>query len=365
MRILDKYILRSLILIFIFSLLLFFFLYIMVDAFSNLDEMLDRKVEFITMVEFYLSFLPIIFVQMAPIVCLLSGLFALSNLNANNEVIAMRTAGLSFWQITKSIISFGMVISVLIFAVNELIVPGAVSLTDKIKNERMVYATARSKKELIHNFTFFGLKNRLYFINTFDPNNKTLEGITILEQDNQQNLKAKIVALNGEWRRNRWKFYKVQMLNFDRNGQLTEAIQFFEEKTMDIPETPNDFLLQRVQISAMNIKQLSDYIYKFKYSGAKAILRNLYVDFHQKIAYPFSNIIILLTALPFGLMAKKRKGAAFTSLGVCLVIGFLYYVINAVVLALGKTGVIAPILAAWTTNILFALLARYLILKVN
>jgi len=365
MRILDKYILRSLILVFISCLLLFFFLYIIVDAFSNLDEILDRKVEFATLIEYYLSFLPIIFVQTAPIACLVAGLFTLSNLNINNEIIAMRTAGLNFWQISKPIISFGLVISVLILTANELIVPRAVTVSDKIKNERMVYEMERSKKNVVHNLTFLGLENRLYFINTFDPNNKTVEGITILEQDNNQNLKAKIIALNGGWRKKQWKFYKVQVLNFDINGQMTEGIQYFEEKIMDITETPADFLRQQIQISSMNIKQLNEYISKFKYSGALAVLRNLHVDLHQKIAYPFSCLLILLTGLPLALTTKKRKGLAFASLGLCLVIGFLFYVINAVALALGKSGIIVPILAAWMANIVFAFLARYLIVKVS
>jgi lipopolysaccharide export system permease protein len=350
---------------FIFCLLLFFFLYIMIDAFSNLDEMLETKVTLVTLMQYYLYFLPIIFVQTAPIACLVAGLFTLSNLGINNEVIAMRTAGLSFWQITKPIIYFGLVVSVLIFAANELIVPTAVTQSDKIKNEKMVYEGNRAKQEIIHNFTFFGLKNRLFFINTFNVENKSLEGITILEQDNEQNLKAKVVALSGEWRRSKWTFHQVQIMNFDINGQMTEGIQHFDEKVMDITESPRDFLRQRIQISSMNIKQLNDYINKFRYSGAKAVLRNLYVDINQKIAYPFSNIIILMTGLPFALMTKKRKGLAFASLGLCLVIGFFYYVLNAVALALGKAGVLESVIAAWTANAAFAFLARYLIVKVS
>src|SRR3989338_8151481 len=170
MRILDKYIFKSLILIFIFCLLLFFMLYILIDAFSNLDEMLDRGVNFATMVEYYSSFLPVIFVLTAPIACLVAGMLVLSNLNINNEIIAMRTSGMNFWQITKVPITFGIFISVLILAVNELVVPKATVISDKIKNERMVYEIQKAKQHLIYNLTFFGLKNRLYFISTFDPN---------------------------------------------------------------------------------------------------------------------------------------------------------------------------------------------------
>lgn len=364
MRILERNLLTSLLAVFIFCVLLFLLLYVLIDACNNIDEMLDRKVAFATMVEYYLSFLPMIFVQTAPIACLVAGLLTLSGMNMNNEVIAMRTAGLSFWMITRPIICFGVLVSLLIMTVNEAVVPQAVATTDKIKNERMVYARHRKSPPPIANMTFLGLKNRLYFINSFDPGNNRMEGITILEQDDKQNLKSKIVALKGNWLKNHWKFYQVQVLNFDEEDHMTGEIEHFDEKVMDISESVDDFMRQRVQVSAMNLKQLTDYIRKFKYSGARMILRNLQVDFHSKIAYPFSNLIILLVGLPFGLMTKRRKGITFAALGLCLIIGFLYYVFNAVFLAFGKSGNLPPVLAAWMTNIGFIFLARYLIRKV-
>lgn len=364
MRILERNLLTSLLSVFIFCVLLFLLLYVLIDACNNIEEMLDRKVDFATLMEYYLSFLPMIFVQTAPIACLMAGLLTLSNMNMNNEVIAMRTAGLSFWMITRPIIWFGIIISLLIMTVNEAVVPQAVALTDKIKNERMVYARHRKSPPPISNLTFLGLKNRLYFISSFDPGNDRMEGITILEQDDKQNLKSKIVALKGNWFKNHWKFYQVQVLNFDEEGQMAGEIEHYDEKVMDISESVDDFLRQRVQVSAMNLKQLSDYILKFKYSGARMILRNLKVDFHSKIAYPFSNLIILLVGLPFGLMTKRRKGITFAALGLCLIIGFFYYVFNAVFLALGKSGNLPPVLAAWATNIAFIFLAQYLIRKV-
>lgn len=326
--------------------------------------MLDRKVTFATLAEYYLSFLPIIFVQTAPIACLVAGLLTLSAMNMNNEVIAMRTAGLNFWMITRPIIWFGVVIGLLIMAVNEAVVPQAASLTDKIKNERMGYSQHRKRPPPITNLTFLGLKNRLYFINSFDPGGNRMEGITILEQDDQQNLKSKIVALKGNWENGRWKFQQVQILNFDTEGHMTGEIEHFDEKVMDIRESVDDFMRQRLQVSAMNLKQLSDYIDKFKHSGAQMILQNLKVDFHAKVAYPFSNLIILLVGLPFGMMTKRRKGVTFTALGLCLIIGFLYYVFNAVFLAVGKSGSLPPLAAAWAANIVFIFLARYLIRKV-
>lgn len=363
MRILDRYILKSLISIFLAALLVFFFLYIIIDVFSKLDEFIKQKISFATVRDYYLSFLPVIFSQTAPLACLIAALFSLGKLNSNNEIIAMRSAGLNFWQITKSAICFGMIVSGLIFVVNEKLVPQATATSTRFKEGMKIFSKSKGTREIIRSLTFCGLKNRLYFIDTFNPNSNTLEGITILEQDRNQNLKAKIVALKGGWINNSWKFQQCQILYFDISGQMNDQSEYFAEKIMDIEETPEDFLRQQIQISAMNINQLKEYIFRFWDSGATTILRNLWVDLHQRIAYPFSNLLIMFVGMPFAIMTKKRKGMTFTQLGICMAIGFIYYVINAVGLALGKGGIFEPMLSAWLANIIFCLTATYLIAK--
>jgi len=130
---------------------------------------------------------------------------------------------------------------------------------------------------------------------------------------------------------------------------------------MDIKETPEDFLKQRLSVESMNIKDLSSYISKFSESGAVRALNNLRVDFHQKIAYPFGSFVIILVGLPFAMMIKGRRRSTFASVGIALGIGFLYYVLNAVCLALGKGGLFPPLLAAWASPLLFSGIAFLLI----
>ena len=111
----------------------------------------------------------------------------------------------------------------------------------------------------------------------------------------------------------------------------------------------------------MNIRELHQYITRFSKSGAQKALNNMRVDFHQKIAYPFGNFVILLVGLPLSLMTHRRKALTFTSLGLAIGIGFIFHVTNAVGLALGKGGLFAPMLSAWLAPLLFLCLAFYLI----
>jgi len=276
----------------------------------------------------------------------------------------MRSSGLNFWQITKPAIMFGLVISVLVFWVNERLVPEATQVTNQIRNENMMLEVdrIRKKREKIKNLTFYGLMNRLYFIDTFDPDSNELKGITIIENDQHQNMTQKIVALKGVWTGIAWKFYQCQITTFNNNDIKTPIkIKVYKSKLMDIKETPEDFLKQRLNVTSMNILQLRSYIDRFSKSGAIKALNNMRVDLHQKIAYPFGNFVIVLIGLPFALMIRNRKGGTFVSLGLAIVLGFLYYVANAVSLAFGKSGLLPPILSAWAAPLLFTIMALIVI----
>ncbi len=356
MRIIERYINTSILKIFFLTMFIFVFLYLLIDITTQLDEFIDRKVPLEILLKYYLSFLPIIIAQTSSIACLIATLLTYSSMNNSNEIIAMRASGLNFWQIAKPALCFGLIISAVAFWFNEKLIPQATETTKQIRNENMILLVDRisKKKNKIKNLTFYGLRNRLYFIDSYMPNTTELEGITIIEHDTDQNIKQKIVALKGIWTGIAWKFSTVQVTTFNAEYiNRPDKIRIYDEKLMDIKETPTDFLKQQLNVTSMNIKQLKSYIDRFANSGATKALNNLRVDFHQKIAYPIGNFVIVLAGLPFALMIRSRKGTTFTSLGIAMLIGFLYYVANAVCLAFGKGGLFPPILSAWMIPVIF------------
>jgi LPS export ABC transporter permease LptG len=299
---------------------------------------------------------------------LISVLFTYSSLNAHNEIIAIRASGMNFWQITRPALIFALFVSVLVFLVNEKFVPQSSMVNQEIRDtEIKVTPSQKGKgKPLIHNLTFYGLKNRLFFIDTFDPNTDELTGITIIGHDRNQNLVEKIVALKGKWTGIAWKFYNCQVATYGSTlpNVPPTSIRMSVEKLMDIKETPKDFLKQRMDIASMNLRQLHSYIKRFSGSGAIKTINNLRVDLHQKITFPLRNFVIVLIGLPFALMSVgKRKAMTFTSIAIALVIGFLYYVSDAVGLALSKGGALLPWEGAWLTPILFTLMALFIIFR--
>jgi lipopolysaccharide export LptBFGC system permease protein LptF len=168
------------------------------------------------------------------------------------------------------------------------------------------------------------------------------------------------VANKGVYRDNLWRFYQNITYNFDKNGQILGEPIYFEEEIMAIPETPKEFLSQRQHPDFMTISQLDEYIWKLSKSGATTVIRNLKVDFYRRFTEPFTSGIIILLGIPFSIRMRKRA-IGLSSIGLSLMVGFLYYVLSAVGFALGKAGILMPILAASTVHILALVYGLYLI----
>ena len=364
MRILDRYILKPVIYIFFSCIFSFLFLYIIIDLLSNLDDILKQHASLMLLARYYLSYLPVMFVQVSPFACLLSTVYTFGKLNHNNEIIAMRSSGLSIFKIARNVLIFGFIISLLVFWVNDRFVPAALTENQKIKAqiEEGLKGNKIKKLEVILNLSMYGSRNRLFFISKFFTHTKTMEGITILEHDENQNLTKKIVADKGTYVDGLWRFSQCITYNFDHNGQVIDEPSYFEEEIMAISETPRDFANLRQKPELMDIRQLQDYIWRVSRSGATTVIRNLKVDLYQRFTMPFTSIIIILLGIPFSLMTHKRA-TGMASIGISIIVGFLYYILDAVCLAVGKSGLLMPFLAASMSHIIVLLTSLYLIVK--
>src|SRR3569833_3773762 len=101
MRIIDRYILKSIVGIFLGKEITFAFLFILIDTFGNLQDFIEKKVPMEIIVQYYISFLPMILVNTSTMACLMATLFTYSNLSSHNEIVAIRTSGMNFWQVTR------------------------------------------------------------------------------------------------------------------------------------------------------------------------------------------------------------------------------------------------------------------------
>jgi len=357
MRILDEHIIKEFISSLLMSIAVFLFLFIIIDSFTHLDDFIQRKVETIIIVKYYLAMMPMIFIQTSPIACLIAMIYTMGKLNYNNELIAMRSGGLSIYKIVYPIFVMGIIISLVSFLISEKILTETQKLSDEIKTkyiDKKVHA-----EEVLKNLAIYGFENRQFFINVFNTKTNELEGLTVLEQDNQQNVISKMFANKVRWLDNAWIANQCFVYKFDQYNHVTDS-QYWENYKLNFQETPDDFLRQRQKISNMNSKELYDYIHKLSGSRAETAIRYLWIDFYQKIASHFTILVMIFIGLPCSI-AIRRKAVGFSSIGISTLVALFYYVILAISIALGKNNVFPALASVLITPAIFICSSVYLV----
>lgn len=127
MRIIDRYLLRMDIRAF----LIFFFsltgLFVVFDAFSNIDEFLKNTDEngnvLLTMMSFYAYKAVFLFDRLAGILGLLAAMFTIAGLQRNNELTALWAAGIANRRIILPLFAFTSVLAIVAIANRELVIP--------------------------------------------------------------------------------------------------------------------------------------------------------------------------------------------------------------------------------------------------
>lgn len=366
MRILDKYSIKNFIPPAVYCLVSFLVMYILIDLFGHLDEILRNKVGLELLLKYYCMLLPIIFVQVTPIVILLAVIYVFSDMNKHNEITAMKSSGISVGKIIRPFLLIGIFVSLIVMLVNELMVPGAFINTAKIKQNYIEKVKgAHEKNTILNDIALYGEGNRLIYTKEFDVSKRKLNEIIIFEHDSSNNPVSKIAAKSGRWENikgvgAKWVFYNCIIYRLKRNGELIGKPMVFQKKIMEIKETPKDLYQGQFQAELMNFSQLYEYIKKF-YKVDKKIARRLAVDLYYKTSFPFISFIVVLLGVAFGL--TSRRGGAMWGIGISIALGLFYYAVLAISLALGKGGWLSPPLAAWNANIIFLVVGIALLKK--
>ena len=370
MKIIDRYVLKHFIGPFLFCLMMFVLLYVVIDLFDKLNEMIENHVNLIILFPYYLNFMPLIFVQMAPIAVLIAIMYSLGTFNRHNEILAMQASGISLLRILTPLIVSGFLISVATFIVNDRVVPHTTVNASEIKEEKIEDAKIRKKRRkserILENLAFYGEGNKIIYVRHYNVYRNKINEIIIHDQDEKQNIVSKTTAQEAEWEGKRWRGSNVMFFHLDSAGRIVGDPEFYDEKYLDITENPVDFRKRRHQADFMSYEfmsfaELKEYIERLSFESGPTI-RNLKVALNQKIAFPFISIIVVLIASPFA-MVHTRKGGVLVGIGISVALVLAYYAAMTISLALGKAGLVHPIVSAWLTNVIFATIGFILIIR--
>lgn len=358
MRIVDRYLIRGFIGPFFYCLALFSLLFVVVDSFNNIDEYLKHHVPIRLILTYYGYLLPTLLVQIVPIAALVSILFILGNLNKHNELIAMRASGLSALHILSPFLFFSVVISFAVLLVNETFVPDAAVASKSIYEGQIIKDKSERHERVLKNVTLLGRDHRLYYAREFELSKGVLFDVSMIQDNAEREVESKITASRAFYEEGSWTFEDAIQFELDPDGDVIGEPRIARKLVMRLDERPEDFVKQASTVEFMNTHQLRMYIKKLKGTGEK-LLRGLKVDLHQKIAFPFITLIVMLLGAPLAM--RTGRGSAMVGVGTSVCVVVVYYALHSICIALGKGGQIPPVFAAWFANLTFTAVGIYLI----
>lgn len=342
MSIIDRYITREVLQYFCIILATIIGIYLVVDFFDETDVFLESGLSFPKAFFYFISKMPI--AQFIPVSVLLSILVALGLMNKNNEIVALKSGGVSIYYLLKPILVVGVIFFLVIIFLSEVVVPITKSRAEKIwaqESRKKSSATLKEKDIWIKGYRLIA------HIGYFNSSDKTINGITLNFFDEKFRVIRRLDVGKGVFKDDKWLLYDIVEQRLDKNNG---GIFFHKILTEKLDFSPEELGTVAVKSEAMNVTELYDYIKRIESDGYDATKYR--VDFYAKIAFPFVCIIMCIVGTGIALRVKAKE-----SLPVSIVYGigtiFFYWIFYSLCLSLGEGGALNPIFAALVPNLIF------------
>ena len=355
LRLISAYLRKEFLRLFAISLTLFLFLAALVDFFDRLDYLVKYKAAFSTVLLYFAFKLPLFITQIAPMAALVAALFSLGLLSRNREIIAFKACGISQWQLAKPFLFVGGFLSVGLWLWNETVVPYSYRHSRNIN----LQIKKRTPKSVFreHGFWYHG-KDSFYHIDHFDSRNNTLSGLTIYVIDEQFQVRSLVEVTQAVWENGKWQLKDIQ----EKSLAFSETKDQGQKSFFRLEETPEDFALVDMEPDEFSSRQLQDYIQNLQQKGLDTTAYQ--VDLRFKGALPFAVCSMILLGVALAIPGARQASFA-TAVGFALIGGFGYWLLLAFTISLGHSGILPPLFAAWSANVISMLLSIFFLLGID
>jgi lipopolysaccharide export system permease protein len=333
------------------TMLAFVAIYVLADFFDRFTSFLQHDASLDAIGRLFLYRVPLIMTQVAPLAVLAGALIGLGLLARQNEFVAMRACGVSIWQVLAPLAVLAAVISVATFAWNETVVPASARRWHQVWNQEI------KKRRNTGVFTGREFWYRggagFYNVDRVSPRRRQLIGLTVYQLGDDFRPTRVIRAASATWTGTGWELDSPRTLEFDTDPRRERP---GVPDGFAIPETLDDFRVVSVEAEEFSYRMLRQQIAGLQAKGVDA--SESWVDLHLKVALPVASLVLMLVAVPLATRGSRASSLP-AAVGLGFVIGFAYFILLAFARALGQTGALPPLLAAWTANLVFLLVGVY------
>lgn len=351
--ILDRYITRQVIEVFLMGVFVFTSIIFASDTFITLIKQISLfGIPFHVALLMIILNLPSVVVMTIPMGVLLSTVMTLNKLSLDSEITVLRACGIGINRIAKPIFIFAVVMCICSFVINETVVPVATKYSKDLALWSLSQKNVPNGKE---NFVFKeidsnGVLKRLFYVGNCED--KVLYNVTVLDNSKEDTIQV-LQANTGRTTPSGWDFYKGAVYTIGDRGKVLNTTLFETSNVkfgLDLTKQLNKNLAKE-----MNFSKLLKYIAKgLSHLETQEERNAIVIELFDKLALPITTIVLVLVGVPLAITPPRvryNRGFLFS-----ILIIFAYYLIRALSISFGEAGTIAPFLAAWLPNVILTIL---------
>jgi lipopolysaccharide export system permease protein len=328
--------------------------------FKLADLMIQRGVSFGVVVRLFLYSLPGVIALSMPMSCLLAALLGFGSMSANSELVALKSAGVSFGRIVRPLVISGVAVSLSAFLMNETLVP----LCGRAAANVMRYEVFRSVPPVFKENVFIreeseGILRRVFYIGAVRPRSGEMSDILVQEFEDGR-IKRLVSAPRGNWIDGVWWIEEGQVFEVAPDGSV-RALFAFDRQKLNLASAPSDIDSSSSDPSAMSLGELGRTIKLAEMQGNET--GKLWMLLNLRIAVPWASVVLVLVGAAVG--SRPQRSSSGMGLGLSVVIVFTYYVIMSFCKSLGEAGFLPGVVAAWIPNAAFLVIGSILTRRAN
>lgn len=334
-------------------LLLFIPIGITVHLAEKIGRILENEVPFGELMLYLLDFTIYFAHLLFPLFLFLSVIWFTSKLANNTEVIAFLSSGVSFTRFLRPYMIGASLVAVLSIVLGLYLAPAASQGFNDFS-----YKYLKKGKTAVENSNVFRQinDNDYIYVSSFDAKNKNGSNFTLEHfEDNKliYKISASSIRYIEEDTTYRLTNYKKRII-----GPVNDRIE--EERRKDtLFSFEVDDLTPVIYIAeTLGYSELNEFIKKEEKRGSSNIGRYKLVQY-RKWSLPVS--IFILTIIAVAVSSIKRRGGMGVNLAVGICIAMVFVFFDKIFGVMAEQSDFPPLVAVWFPNVLFGILAIYLL----
>lgn len=337
MRILDKYVCRTVVMSTLLVMLVFLMLEMFVYLTNELSDVGKAHYSLGVMLLYIIFKLPAMIYMMFPIIAFLGCLVGLSQLAKGSELTVMRVSGLSILNITQITVVAAVVMVGLVTVLGEF---GAARLEQYANQLR---ASSLNKKQIEDNIW---LHQSGRFLNLGRViNNQEVAAVTEFIFHNNVLVRV-IFAPQAQQQGGRWLLKDARVLSIGADRVIKKNYASYP-LTFDF--LPKELLSYKNDSLDGSLWHLHKVIRLRKQAGLIATLYQY--EFWRRVFQPITTILMICLGVPFVFGSLRGRGAA-SRLMIGVMIGVIYYFISRIFGPISLVFQLSPIFAAVTPTLI-------------